>query len=137
MSSGSVSKVWVKLGLVGSLLVIIGVFLDWMVVDYWVVEGRFTGWEIATLGAISEPYPYIVLIGGGVGLVGSYGGLINVKEIGYLLPIGGLIALIGIIWALIDISNIGQAQIVYGLYLCLVGSILTILSANEIVKLKK
>jgi len=112
------------IGLIGGILAAVGVFLDW--------GGGMTGWQ----GTAFVSYPYVVLLGGILALIGALVAMlaVKVKNIDYLIPIGGVVALLGWIWAVADAGLSGWA---YGFYVCLVGGILALIGGIMGVMAKK
>lgn len=115
------------IGLIGSILAIVGVFLPWRFFG----ELSTSGWEFRT-EVIS---PYIALSGGIITLVGILAILKRKKPASYLLSIGGIIVIIGGVLGCFDVhARLGWAlQIVvtraigYGIFMCIIGGILSLI----------
>lgn len=79
--------------------------------------------------------PYVALVGGILVLVGALGLLMfhGVPRKTLLLAIGGILAIIGAGWGFSDIETgtvlVATVSYGYGLYLCLIGGVLGLLSA--------
>ncbi len=86
----------------------------------------------------SESYPYIALAGGILALIGALGALPGLRKLSVLFAIGGMLVIIGAAWGFSDIETgtrtetlwgmtvTGTAGYGYGLYLCLMGGILSL-----------
>lgn len=112
------------IGLIGGILAAVGVFLPWAS-SYGI---SISGWDI-TAGA---SYPYVILLGGILALLGGLAALlaIKIKNISYLILLGGIIAILGWIWAATDIVD--WSLVSYGFYTCLVGGILALIGSMSI-----
>lgn len=116
-------KKLVIIGLIGGGITMVGVFLPWMNATASGSTISSTGWDLAKVAMVI--YPYIILFGGILSLVGALCALANkVKASVYLLPLGGIIAIGGWAWAATDIN---WSFVTYGFYACLVGAILALI----------
>lgn len=123
-------------GLIGSLMVIVGVFLLWASVSASGISATSTGWELANAEYFynitpegRNLYPLVTLAGGIIGLIGSLGSFgTSIEKIEYLLPLGGIIAILSASWSFIDIIGLEGAAVGIGIYVCLIGGILALLS---------
>ncbi|KXA94829.1 hypothetical protein AKJ65_03295 [candidate division MSBL1 archaeon SCGC-AAA259E19] len=118
------------LGLIGSLMAIVGVFLSWASVSAYGYSASSSGWDIATAETGAETYPYVALAGGIIGLIGSLGvfGMMEMP-IKNLLPLGGIVAIVGAGWGLADLMGTEGVDIGLGVYVCLIGGVLALLSS--------
>lgn len=122
------NKGLLAIGLIGGILTAVGVFLEWVSVSIGGFTASASGWDMATAEIGSVSYPYVIVIGGILALVGALGLLgAQLKGIGYLLPLGGLIALGGWGWAASDVADWNAVS--YGFYVCLVGAILALVGS--------
>jgi hypothetical protein len=122
------SKTLMVIGLIGGILAAVGVFLEWVSVSIGVYTASASGWDMATAAVGSVSYPYVIVVGGIIALVGALGALgTQSKGIGYLLPLGGLVALGGWGWAASDVAD--WSAVSYGFYVCLVGAILALVGS--------
>lgn len=122
------NKSLVGIGLIGGILAAVGVFLEWhseFTSPLGVIPSE-SGWDMTTRAVGSVTYPYVVLVGGIIALIGALVSFGH-KAAGYLLPLGGIIALIGWIWAATDISD--WSLVTYGFYVCLAGAILALVGS--------
>ncbi|KUO41260.1 MAG: hypothetical protein AVW06_01615 [Hadesarchaea archaeon DG-33-1] len=117
------------IGLIGGILAAVGVFLPWASA-YGV---SVSGWDVTSAGS----YPYVILVGGIIALLGSLVALlaIKIKNISYLILLGGIIAILGWIWAAIEVTD--WSLVSYGFYVCLVGSILALIGSMSVRCAKK
>lgn len=108
----------VLFGIIGGILVTSGVFLPW--VEGWKV---FSGWDLITEISLLRYIGVLLLLIGGI--VVLFGGIIlafKVKSAAYLILIGGILAIFGMN------INVWWSDMLYGYYMCLVGSILGVIS---------
>ena len=125
-------KLLAVIGLIGGILIAVGVFGTWMSA----AGETASGWD-ATKPApegYGSKLPYIGLAGGILAVIGSLVALVKVGVIPkVLLIIGGICGLIGVslgiamadIFAAMPIPI--EVSIGYGVYMCVVGSILAFL----------
>lgn len=116
------------IGLVGGIIAAVGVFLPWASITAFGFTISSTGWD-STAVVI---YPYLILLGGILSLVGALGILgTKIKALRYLLPLGGIIAIAGWGWAAADIN---WSVVTYGFYACLIGAILALVGSLSLRK---
>lgn len=116
------------IGLIGGILAAVGVFLEWAsTMGY-----GFSGWDMATAEYGAVTYPYVILVGGIIALLGSLAALLatKVKNIGYVILLGGIIAILGWIWAATEVTD--WSLVSYGFYVCLVGAILALIGGVSV-----
>ena len=107
------------LGIIGGIIATVGVYLPWQSV----LGINFSGWDLRALVS----YPYVILIGGIIALLGGLVTLLaaKVRNIAYLVSLGGIIAILGWAWAVVDTRTLSGWA--YGFWVCLVGSILSVI----------
>jgi len=106
------------LGLIGGILAAVGVFLPWASAFGFSISG----WDVRA----SVSYPYVILIGGILALLGGLIALAaKVRNIVYLISLGGIIAILGWIWAIADAGTLSGWA--YGFWACLVGGVLSVI----------
>ena len=115
------------IGLVGGIIAMVGVFLPWASAFGF----STSGWDFTA--AVS--YPYVILVGGIIALVG---GLVvlgaKIDQAGYLIPVGGILAIAGWGWAVADAGTL--SGFAYGFYACLVGGILALIGTLGVISKK-
>ncbi len=121
-----VNKGLAAVGFIGGILAAVGVFLEWVSVSGFGFSASASGWDMATAEIGSVTYPYVIVIGGIIALIGALVAFGH-KTAGYLLPLGGLIALGGWGWAASDVAD--WSAVSYGFYVCLVGAILALVGS--------
>jgi hypothetical protein len=110
-------KTLLIIGLIGGIVAAVGVFLPWSNIIISV-----SGWDMRVLVS----YPYVVLLGGILALIGGLLALMTkIKGVEYLVPVGGIIAVLGWVWAVADAGTLSGFS--YGFYACLVGGILSLI----------
>jgi len=124
-------KIVAVVGLIGGILVAVGIFGTWMSAAGQSASGYDLTKALPT--GYNSKLPYIGLVGGILAIVGSVVAIVKAGAIPkVLLIIGGILGLIGVSLglAMADIvSAMGAAvSIGYGVYLCVVGSILALLA---------
>ncbi len=122
------------LGIIGAILMIVGVFLDWGAFSaYGLININISGWQIATDWS-SIDYSYVPLVAFIAGIIALVAMIIptfvnneGFKKINNILGIVVLIlALVSVILDLMFFSKYGDIGLAIGFWLVLVGGIITL-----------
>ena len=151
------NRILVTIGLIGGVLATAGVFGSWTSMSGIIMGEKFlvsaSAWDSITEAEKTitiagtpfsasigrETYSFLALTGGILALIGALGALASprMKILIALLAIGGILAIVGASWGYSDISSeVGalfpsvEIGIDYGLYMCLIGGILALISSS-------
>ena len=121
------------LGLVGGVVALAGLFLDWVSVSAMGMSIGASGWLIlTTVGGIQ---PILVLVGSLLAALGGIGILMDQKMLSMMLPVGGIIAVAGAGWVIADMSSVAGAvggtgigvSMGMGIYANIIGGIIALI----------